>query len=421
MRFWRTKKSDTAALKAGDAIRGLAALSVRPVMQLPDGDEPPTEFRIFAVGVNETEKGPFLWDEVAASLCMAFYQGKKVDLSMDWEHQALAEPPIQAPASAWWTPEIRDGELWATNIRWTPDAAEQIRKKEYRYFSPAFTFDAIDADLARPKRIINVALTNIPAMDAITPLVAASANAADTSKEIKDMEELKAELASLKAEMGTLKAQLAAKDTENADLKAKLSAMGDEDKEECRAVGLRFDAPRSERRTVVAALTATAAKLREATGQATDAGALATVDVWKGEHGEVVKLRAELTGIEERTVAAELKQIIDAAEAAGKMPPAEDHPTRKSVMTAFLKIGNGKPSSDGIAWLRGHVETMPVIAAGRETSAGPGVTSPEATRSASLDRHAALAGVKPESIKAAMARLSAAPSAARTQFGGRAQ
>ncbi len=409
--FWRTRRSEkTATLRAGDPVRGLAALSVRPVIALPDGEDPPTEFRIFTVGVNETEKGPFLWDEVAAALCMAFWKGKGVDLSMDWEHQALAEPPVEAPASAWWVPEIRDGELWATNVRWTPRADQQIRNKEYRYFSPAFTFEP---DSRRPDRIINAALTNIPAMDLIAPLVAATATAADNAKENENMDELNA----LKAEISELKGKLSAKTEECASLTLKLSAMGDDEKETCRVAGLRFDAPKADRFAALTALTSTTAKLREVTGQATDAAALATLDVWKGEHGEVARLRSDLTGIEERTVAAELKQILDAAEAEGKMPPAEEHPTRKSVMTAFLKMGNGKPSSDGIAWLKAHIPTMPVIAPGRETSPGATGTNPDTKRSTTLDRHAMLAGVKPESITKAIERLSSMTPEQKARFG----
>ncbi len=363
MRFWRRKQaSETVALRAGDSLHGLAALSVRPVMQLPDGEEPPREFRVFSLGVNETEKGPFLWDEVAAAMCMDFWKTRRVDLPMDWEHQALAEPPIQAPAAAWWDPEIRDGELWATNIRWTPDAEEQIRKKEYRYFSPAFTFDA---ETTRPNRFINVALTNIPAMDAIAPLVAASA--ATTPKETKEMEELKAELAALKAEMNTLRAQLSAKDTENAELKAKLSAMGDEEKEECRAVGLRFDAPSAERRTAIAALTSVATKLRELTGETTNEAAIAKLTMIKADAAETAQLRARIAESEERAVKAELKAVIDEGVSAGKVPPSEDHEQRKLLMTAVLSMGSGKLTSAGVAWLRSTIAALPKLISGSET------------------------------------------------------
>lgn len=350
-------------------------MSVRPVFEIPmSGDEPPTEFRLFSVGINQTEKGDFLWDAVAAATCMTFYQNKKVDLSMDWEHQALAEPPVEAPASAWWTPEIRDGELWASDVKWTPRAAQQLRNKEYRYFSPAFTFDQ---ETRRPDRIINAALTNIPAMDAIAPLVAANAVTA-TAKETTDMEELKAELAALKAkqtatetEMSALRAQLSAKTEECAALTVKLSGMADEEKEECRAVGLRFDAPKTERRSTVAALSATAAKLRELTGEATDAAAIARVVVMKGDAAEVVQLRASSADAEERAISAEVGTVLADGVKAKKIPPSEDHPSRKRLMTAALGMGNGKMTKEAIAWLKAEIADRAPIVAGTETVARP--------------------------------------------------
>jgi len=369
--WFRSRNQPTAALRAGEATRGLAALSIRPVIALPEGEEPPTEFRIFAVGVNETEKGQFLWDEVAAAMCMDFWKTKRVDLSMDWEHQALAEPPIEAPASAWWDPEIRNGELWATNVRWTTRAAEQIRNKEYRYFSPAFTFDP---ETRRPDRIINAALTNIPAMDALVPLVAATATAADQAKETKDMEELaalKAKLSSMETEMSALRAQLSAKDTENADLKAKLSAFSDDEKEECRVAGLRIDVSRTERRSTVAALSANAAKLRELTGEATDAAAIARVTVMKGDAAEVVQLRASIAEAEERAINAELTTVLAEGVKAKKIQPAEDHPARKRLITAALGMGGGKMTKEGIAWLKAEIADRAPLVAGRETVERP--------------------------------------------------
>jgi len=404
MRFWR-RNDKTAALRAGESVRSLAALTVRPVFQIPmNGDDPPTEFRLFSVGVNETEKGPFMWDEIAEATCMQFWANKRVDLSMDWEHQALAEPPVEAPASAWWTPELRDGELWATNVKWTPRAEQQLRNKEYRYFSPAFTFDE---ESRRPERIINAALTNIPAMDGIAPLVAANA-VAPTAKETKDMEELnalKARLASMETEMSTLRTSLAAKTEECAALTVRLSAMGDDDKETCRVAGLKFDAPKAERLSAVAALAATSARLREVTGQTTDAGALATLTVWKADSAAVAQLRADATALEERTVASELKSLLETGEAEGRIPPGADHPIRKSVMEAFLGMGGGKASSAGIVWLKAHIPTMAKVVEGTATSAAGGGASPDSKQSTTLSHHAMLAGVKPESIAKAVERL----------------
>lgn len=55
-----------------------------------------------------------------------------IDLAIDYDHNS-------GPAAGWIKQaEVRDDGLWLY-IEWTPDAAERLRKKEYRYFSPEFT------------------------------------------------------------------------------------------------------------------------------------------------------------------------------------------------------------------------------------------------------------------------------------------
>ena len=139
----------------------------------------PTEFRIFANGVNTSDKGDFVFDETAAKSVMAAFGKKGAHLTMDYEHQAFnsASNGQPAPNSAKaWTPEVRldasgKPELWATNVQWTDKAAAMIAAGEYNHFSPAF--EAIPKTM-RVERIVNMALTNIPALDNQAPLIAAS-------------------------------------------------------------------------------------------------------------------------------------------------------------------------------------------------------------------------------------------------------
>jgi phage I-like protein len=97
---------------------------------------------------------------------------------MDYEHMSAQTPPIIAPASAThFIPEVRkdaDGkpELWATQIVWTDKAAAHLRAGEYRLFSPLFRTDG--GNPARVNELLNVGLTNIPALAGLIPLVAAS-------------------------------------------------------------------------------------------------------------------------------------------------------------------------------------------------------------------------------------------------------
>lgn len=147
---------------------------------LGPGDEPPTEFRIFAGGWNETQKGRFLFDEQAASAVMAAYEQWGIDLPIDLEHQMLADTPSPDPTAkdsrGSFNLELRDdGSLWAVNVKWTADGAARLREKRQRYISPAFNFDKN----RRPTEIVNVAITSLPATNEAPALVAASRTARD--------------------------------------------------------------------------------------------------------------------------------------------------------------------------------------------------------------------------------------------------
>lgn len=145
---------------------------VRLTEQLPASL--PTEFRIFPRGTFSTTKGEFTFDDASAKSVLAAWRDHGIELSLDYEHAALedsGEIAGGAPAAGWYGLEVRDGQLWAVNVRWTPRAAEYLGNREYRYISPAFTTDA----KGRVTRLINVALTNLPATDDLPALVAAKA------------------------------------------------------------------------------------------------------------------------------------------------------------------------------------------------------------------------------------------------------
>lgn len=138
------------------------------------GTLPPTEFRIFTAGQVETSKGVFTFDDQAAQSVMAAARDQGNELMVDYDHGALhgqpADPATYGKAAGWFDLELRNGELWAVNVRWTPPAAEALSNKEWRYMSPAFETDAD----GRIVSLMNVALTNLPATKHLTPLMAAS-------------------------------------------------------------------------------------------------------------------------------------------------------------------------------------------------------------------------------------------------------
>jgi phage I-like protein len=104
-------------------------------------DEPPKEFKIFSAGKVETTKGTFTFDDVAAKSVMAEYAKHGTDLMIDYDHASLADaaidPALAGKAAGWFDLELRNGELWAVNVRWTPAAEAALRAKEWRYTSPA--------------------------------------------------------------------------------------------------------------------------------------------------------------------------------------------------------------------------------------------------------------------------------------------
>jgi len=91
---------------------------------------------------------------------------------VDLEHLSLDQESksYDPDARAWLNLELRDGELWAVNVRWTSDGASRVTSKKQRYVSPAFYTD----DENRITQIVNIGLTALPATDQPMALVAAN-------------------------------------------------------------------------------------------------------------------------------------------------------------------------------------------------------------------------------------------------------
>lgn len=134
----------------------------------------PSEFRLFKYGVNETVKGPSIFDEESSSQVIATYKAYGNDLSIDYEHQTIfpvSNGPV--PAAGWFQLSIKNDdngkpELWATEVSWTDRAKELLSNREYRYYSPTFYTN----QEGKVMEIVNCALTNQPATLDMTPLVA---------------------------------------------------------------------------------------------------------------------------------------------------------------------------------------------------------------------------------------------------------
>ena len=140
-------------------------------LQIKLPSEPPTEFRIFYKGENKTTRGVFTFDDDAAESVMAAFSEHGMDrLPIDVDHGMLSGTPTleTRKAMGWFVPVIRNGELWATDVQWTTAASQALREREFRFISPAFATDS----KKRILRLLNVALTNLPATRDLEPLVA---------------------------------------------------------------------------------------------------------------------------------------------------------------------------------------------------------------------------------------------------------
>lgn len=141
------------------------------LLALGDSPEPPTEFRILGKGANKTSKGTVVFDDTASKLVLSAFADHGADLMVDYEHKSilkLGAPVDGGKAAGWFKPAVKNGELWATDVQWTDAAKAALKAREYRYFSPALLHDAS----GRVHKLVNVALTNLPATKGLRALVA---------------------------------------------------------------------------------------------------------------------------------------------------------------------------------------------------------------------------------------------------------
>jgi phage I-like protein len=139
----------------------------------------PSEVRLFRNGVNPTKKGEFIFDETAAEAVMAAFAEQGMDkLPIDIAHGMMnpSAPPDAHKSLGWFTPVVKSDveggsegpALYASDIEWTESGLQALRKREFRFFSPAVNFDP---ETRRVTRLINFALTNLPATKNQRPLV----------------------------------------------------------------------------------------------------------------------------------------------------------------------------------------------------------------------------------------------------------
>lgn len=299
----------------------------------------PTEFRIFRAGKNETSKGTFRFTPESAASVIAVYEDQGNKLVIDYEHQTAANPPIPAPSAGTFIPEVRDGELWATAIKWTERASEFLRGKEYLYFSPWFDHDA----KGRITSLRNVALTNLPATKDLPTLVAAKAS----TEELREMpmtEDVRKALEALWVAMqeGMKEGGEMPEDEEMRKLLgAALAALSPADAEPAKE-DPPAPAPEVEALSEVVALT----------GKSTVAEAMGKIASWKDASTQVAALSKRVSELETEKRDREFEAAISDGRSAGKITPA-------MLDGKFIKSLRG--SADGVATLRSWLEDAPVV------------------------------------------------------------
>lgn len=275
----------------------------RLLLSLPDWDDEdedaPCEFRIFAFGKTNTTKGAYHLDQESAQAVMLAASEYGNRLTIDYEHQALSDPPVQAPAAASFLLELRADGIYAVDVKWTEKAAQMLRAKEYLYFSPAFTADKS----GRPMRLLNVALTNIPATKNMQSLVAAN-----ISQESRMLTVLS-------------------------------------------ALSLKEDANEAQALKAVTQLSEERRQLLTVTGKDSIAEAIGVITALKAKADQADALQLRLSAIEASSAKAEMVSLIDEATRDGQITPA-NRPTIEKLA-----------DEHGIKALRGYLEVIPKKAA----------------------------------------------------------
>ncbi len=143
-------------------------LSFTLEQELADGTALPDCVQLLPSGeVKPKGKTQFLVDGEARRLIVEAFANSATDLVIDYEHQSLSGS--EAPAAGWikGLEDRGEGGIWAT-VQWTDRAKEYLANREYRYISPVVLIRKKDG---RAVELLGAALTNLPAIDGMEPVV----------------------------------------------------------------------------------------------------------------------------------------------------------------------------------------------------------------------------------------------------------
>lgn len=369
-----------------------------PIALGPDGSAP-TELRLLRRGENRTAKGVFMFDDVAAQRVMARYaEMGRAWVIADYDHGSLQKTPVDpsrsSRAAGTARLELRDGELWAVNIKWTAAAKAAIEAGEWPSISPAFAHD----DDGRPNWLINFGLTGNPAtyepaeliaanvilarLDALTASLSATTTTTTTTTPTSASNSGALTAPTRRGRLFTgntmrqtkLGMLMAAKGKTAADLAKALgieemeamSLMMGEDEDSYDGMGLKPAmctvlslASASDDKTVEArakALVDTEVRLLSVTGEKSSSAALGVVEAWKENAGKAKEYGEKIEKIEAERLAARVDTLLNTAIAEKKITKPE----------VDGKDGKGGLRAKGLQdpeWLEAHLSTREPIAA----------------------------------------------------------
>jgi phage I-like protein len=332
--------------------QALLSASLYLDVQLDQGSAPPTEFRILRAGANPTVDDPagYLFDEQAATDVLSAAKSYGNKFALDYGHGMFADRPSDpaeaGKAAGWFSLAVRQGELWATDVKWTRKASGYLSEKEYRYLSPAFRYDA---ESKRVTRLLNVALTNVPRLTELVPLVAASQTAEPTPAPEKPRMDPK---------------QLAA------------------------LLSLKADASETDIGVALAAQVASTRELLAFCGTSNVSEALGMVRGWKDKASQAEALAAQMAAQTAAAQKAEVDALLAQAVTAGKVMPAEREYLAKLAQADLAGFKGYMAARTGPA--------APALIPGAAVQ--PGATSATATLSQADLEVARMMGVDPKKL-----------------------
>jgi phage I-like protein len=118
---------------------------------------------------------------------IAEFNAQATPVQLDYNHASVRGLSAEDGKAAGWIKQLskvvtaKGAELWADEVEWTDEASRRIKAGEYAFCSPVLLFNQrrrTDGEKV-PARLLNVALTNIPFLDGLTPVRLSEVAAAD--------------------------------------------------------------------------------------------------------------------------------------------------------------------------------------------------------------------------------------------------